>query len=239
MGILRPGGTELTRYALERAGVERGMSLLDIGCGDGTAAAEMQARLGLEVTAIDTDEKAVEQARARGLRAAKGDAAMLEFPSRTFDCVLMECVFSVLERQEESIHEAYCVLKPGGKLIISDVYARQPDMERYQREHVEALKLFYRPRNHDECGTEEHLPSPYCQDGAVVLDGLRELLEGLGLKTALLEDRTEDLKAFVGQAILDCGSLEAYLAREGSWKMCGCSCASPGYFLLIAEKPDA
>ena len=42
------------------------------------------------------------------------DASALEFPSRSFDIVMMECVFSALERQEESIHEAICMLRAWG-----------------------------------------------------------------------------------------------------------------------------
>lgn len=43
-------------------------SVLEVGCGDGELAAELQAR-GFEVTAIDSDPEAVTQARARQVNA--------------------------------------------------------------------------------------------------------------------------------------------------------------------------
>lgn len=239
MGILRPGGVELTRYALTAAKVQPGSALLDVGCGDGTAAAMAQREFGLAVTGVDVEKHGVALAKERGVAAQVMDAAALEFPSRSFDAVMMECVFSVLERQEEAIHEAYCVLRPGGVLILSDLYCRNPDLERWRKDYQAAMALFRRPREHRECGTEEHLPSPFCQDGAVVLDGLQLLLDELELETVLFEDRTEDLKAFAGQAIMDYGSLEALFEAEGGWKPCACGCRNTGYFLLIARKKDA
>lgn len=239
MSLLRPGGLELTRYALEQAGAQPGQELLDVGCGDGTAALFAQEELGLKVTCVDTDEHAVQSAAARGLTARRMDAAALEFPSRSFDLVMMECVFTALDRQEEAIHEAYCMLRPGGCLILSDLYCCAPDLPRWREEYRAAMALFRRPREHEDCGSGDHLPSPFCQDGAVVMEGLYGLLEELELEVALFEDRTADLKAFCGQAILDYGSVEAYFQAQGSWTPCACTTASPGYFLLIARKKDA
>ena len=65
------------------------------------------------------------------------------------------------------------------------------------------------------------------------------LLDELELQVVHFEDRTEDLKAFAAQAILDCGSIENYFAEHGN---CLPDCKLPpdvGYFLLIAEKRNA
>lgn len=237
MSILRPGGLELTRYALEKAGVKPGSELLDVGCGDGSAAAFARDALSLKVTAIDTDEAAVAAAADKGLDARKMDASALDFPSRSFDAVLMECVFTVLDRQEEAFHEAYCMLRPGGALILTDLYRRKPDLDRWHRDYKAAMALFRRPRNHEDCGSGDHLPSPYCQDGALVMDGLYGLLEELDMTAEHFEDRTEDLKAFAGQAILDCGSVEEWFRAHGGPENCPAGLGGDtGYFLLIARK---
>ncbi len=236
MGILRPGGVSLTEYSLKKAGIKKGDKLLDIGCGDGTAAAFAKDKFGIEVTGIDTDKAAVEKANEKGIDAKVMDASMLEYPSYSFDVVSFECVFSVLERQEESIHEAYCVLKPGGAMIISDVYAREADMERFKKEYKEAMALFRRPRQDGDCEKQEVLPSPYCQDGAVVMEGLYHILDELEMELEVIEDHSEELKGFLGQAIMDYGSLDKYFEAEGTWKNCGCKRKDAGYFLVIARK---
>ena len=238
MSILRPGGLELTGYALQQAGVQPGGALLEVGCGDGTAAAYIQREFHQLVTAIDIDEAAVAKAREKGVDARIMDASALEFDVCGFDTVTMECVFTALERQEEAIHEAYCMLKPGGNLILSDLYCRHPDMDRWEQDYWAAMAQFRKPRLHANCGKIEHIPSPYCQDGAVVLKGLTDLLEELELKVALLEDRTRDLQGFAAQAIMECGSLEAWFAEHGSWKPCACAGKDVGYFLLIAHKGE-
>lgn len=239
MSILRPGGLELTRYALNAAHVKPGGALLDVGCGDGTAAAMAREEFGLMVTAIDKDEISVAAAKEKGVNARIMDAAALDFSSRCFDAVMMECVFSALERQEEALHEAYCVLRPGGTLIISDVYCRRPDMERWRQEYSETMARFRLTRREGECENQQTLPPSICQDGALVLDGLQMLLDELELETVLFEDRTEDLKTFLGQAIFDHGSIKAWLQTQGDRACCACTGENTGYFLLIARKKDA
>jgi len=240
MSIYRPGGEELTRHALQLAGLHPGNELLDIGCGDGDAALLAQNEYGLKVTAVDIDKDAVARAASAGVNAREMDASALEFSSRCFDAVMMECVFSCLDRQEESLHEAWCMLRPGGVLMMSDVYCRAPDIERWQKDYREAMALFRRPREEGDCESGEKLPSPYCQDGAIVMDGLYGLLDELDMEVMVFEDRTGDLKAFIGQAIFDCGSLEAWFDSQGGWKNCECTRRGDlGYFLLIARKKNA
>ena len=236
MSVLRPGGVLLTEYALKKINVKEGSRLLDAGCGDGTAAAYAKERFGLDVIAIDTDSQAVEKAKAKGLDARVMDAAFLEFDIRTFDTILMECSFTAMEKQEEAIHEAYCVLKNGGNLIISDLLCRDPDMERWEHDYWSAMAQFRKPRVHENCGKEEHIPSPYMQDGGVVLKGLTDLLEELEMEVVLAEDRSEDLKALAAQAVMDYGSIENWLAAEGTWKPDCDFGRNTGYFLLIAHK---
>ena len=99
MSVLRPGGLDLTRDALKKGGVRPGAALLDVGCGDGEAAFLAQEEFSLCVTAVDTDENAVEKASARGLDAKKMDASALEFPSRSFDCPIIHPGFSKINGQ--------------------------------------------------------------------------------------------------------------------------------------------
>ena len=238
MSTLRPGGCALTEYALKKIDAKPGMKLLDEGCGDGTAAAFAAKEFGLLVTAIDTDKEAVEKAKENGVNASVMDASMLDFDIHEFDIVMMECAFSAFERQEESFHEAYCVLKPGGYLIISDVFCKDPDLERWEHDYWSAMSLWRRPRLHENCGKEEHLPSPYTQDGALVLKGIYDLADELEMEVVLTEDRTEDLKTFAAQAVMDHGSVENWLKSEGTWKPSCEYSGKTGYFLMIIRKKE-
>ena len=60
MSILRPGGLELTRYALEKAGVKPGSELLDVGCGDGSAAAFARDKILPAMADLRADADALE-----------------------------------------------------------------------------------------------------------------------------------------------------------------------------------
>lgn len=123
-GIYRPGGLELTRYALEQIKAVPGTALLDIGCADGAAAQCAQREFELCVTAVDIDSEAVARARATGIDARCADAAALNFPSQTFDIVLMECVLSLVNDKEEALKQISYVLRPSGYLILSDLYQK-------------------------------------------------------------------------------------------------------------------
>ena len=238
MGVLRPCGTELTEYALKLINAKPGQRLLDVGCGDGSASEIAQKLYGQKVVAIDIDKEAVEKAKEKGLDARVMDSSMLDFDVKEFDTVLMECSFSVLERQEESFHEAYCVLKDGGNLIISDVYCRNPDLERWEKEYWEAMVEWRKPRLHENCGKEEHKPSPYTQDGMLVLKGIYDLAEELEMEVAFFEDRTKELQTFAAQAVMDYGSIENWLKAEGTWKPCCGYDKRAGYFLMIIHKKN-
>lgn len=237
MSVYRPGGTELTEYAFASLKIGPRSRVLDIGCGDGTAAAFLKDRLGMDVVAIDIDPAAVKKAKEKGVDARVMDASMLGFDIREFDVVMMECVFTELKRQEEAIHEAYCVLKKGGVLILSDLYCREPDTQRWQEDYRSAMAQFRRPRTEGDCEKEEDIPSPYMQDGGVVLEGLTDLLEELEMEILSVEDRTADLRAFAAQAVMDHGSVQKWFEAEGVWKPCYDVNRNIGYFLMTARKP--
>jgi arsenite methyltransferase len=124
---LRPGGLELTDRLLEAAALPRGAAALDVGCGDGVSVAHLADRhdvraVGLDVSCARVDEAA----RARpDLRFLTGRAQALPFADGSFDAVLCECVLSILRDRRRALHEAVRVLRPGGALLLSDLYVRE------------------------------------------------------------------------------------------------------------------
>jgi 2-polyprenyl-3-methyl-5-hydroxy-6-metoxy-1,4-benzoquinol methylase len=86
----------LTEQRLRRAGVASGMHVLDLGCGVGDVsmiAARLEERYG-RVTAVDTDESALENARHRAQQQGLDNIAFLcndchSFqPDSAFDAVI-------------------------------------------------------------------------------------------------------------------------------------------------------
>lgn len=95
-------------------------TLLDVGCGIGSIALELQKR-GYSVTGVDFSAVAVEKARSRGVSAFLSDVDKdgLKFPERSFDVVwagdVVEHVFDPINLMREVAR----VLKPGGRLLFT------------------------------------------------------------------------------------------------------------------------
>lgn len=110
-GPLHPGGHEATDALLDRATVDAGTRLLDVGCGAGDALALARER-GATAWGIDPDPGAD--------RAIRGDGARLPFDAESVDVVLAECVLC-LTTLDDALAETHRVLAPGGRLALSDV----------------------------------------------------------------------------------------------------------------------
>ena len=111
--------------------LERGSSVLDIGCGTG-ALAICLARKGVHVTGIDVSPSLLVQAsdriRAGGLEALVSlkemGAANLDtaFPAASFDAVVATLVLSELssEEIEYTLEQSKRILRSGGQLLVAD-----------------------------------------------------------------------------------------------------------------------
>ena len=107
---------------------EKGMKILEVGCGPGSFAEDL---VGLDVTCLDPSaemlrvaKKRVDSARkSRGEKPAKYVEAIAEsipLPDDTFDRVF--CLFSFRDFQDKKkgLEEIFRVLKPGGQVVICD-----------------------------------------------------------------------------------------------------------------------
>lgn len=126
---LHPGGAATTRRALEMAGLKGGDHLLDVASGSGASALLAARELGASAVGVeysaDAVREAVGAAAAAGLGGRvsflRGDAEALQVEDSCFDVVLCECSLCTFPDKQRALSELHRVLRPGGRLALSDV----------------------------------------------------------------------------------------------------------------------
>ena len=216
MSVARPGGFEVTDKALEKANYKMGSRILDIGCGEGDTVDYLN-KMGLKAEGIDINLAKIDTAKKTfpGIEVKFGDGTFLDdYMSYTFDGVMMECTLSAMPQPDEALHEAYCVLKKGGRLIITDYYEKDPDPNQVKAVAIEAARQAHLPHNEGDCdgGTPDHF-TDFCFEGAFFKEPLIGFVEEeLGLHVLSFEDAGVELSADEKKRNL-------------------------GYFILVAQKP--
>jgi len=223
---MRPGGLEITKRAFDICVLPEHAKVLDIGCGHGDTTAYLTREYSFDVTGMDISAEAVLDAKEKypELKFMEGSGDFLDFVSRTFDCVLMECSLSLMPNPVEAIHEAFCVLKEGGVLIIHDLYIPDPSEEDF-----DMISQIKKSKAGKEGGCCEKRVSEHTINGALILNGIYAALAELELEVILFEDRKSDLTNFAASLIFENGNMEDYchMKQAGS---------RASYFLLIAKK---
>jgi SAM-dependent methyltransferase len=116
-------------------GVTSGMSVLDLGCGDGTTAIP-SAQLGAEVTGIDISVPLVEAGRRRAqelglenIHFEHGDAMDLgELEDASFDLTMSIFGAMFAPRPFDVAREVTRVTKPGGRIVMGNWIPGDPTM---------------------------------------------------------------------------------------------------------------
>lgn len=125
---IRPGGLTLTREAADRCDLKSGARVLDVGCGTGATVAYLIQERRCRAFGLDRSPVMLQGERAVHARPflIRGDAHCLPVADARLDAVLLECVLSLADRPADVLQECRRVLKSGGWLILSDIYARNP-----------------------------------------------------------------------------------------------------------------
>ncbi|MEV0600398.1 methyltransferase domain-containing protein [Streptomyces sp. NPDC050315] len=126
-----PGGTALTRRLADRLALAPGMRVLDVASGRGTTALLLADAYRVRVDGIDyaPAHTALAQGAAEAAGLADqavfvtGDAEQLPYEDGTFDAVVCECALCTFPDKERAVVEFARVLKPGGRVGITDVTA--------------------------------------------------------------------------------------------------------------------
>lgn len=129
-----PGGTRLTDRLGELLDLHPGMQVLDVAAGRGGSTIHLASTRGCDVLGVDLSAASVEAATAaaaeRGLsgrvRFIHGDAASLPLGTASVDAVICECAFCTFPDKAVAAAELRRVLRPGGRVGVSDLVRRGP-----------------------------------------------------------------------------------------------------------------
>ena len=178
-----PGGLRLTSGLAHLMGIQSSSEVLDAGSGRGASAVHLAQTVGCRVTGVTLEAEGVtagyELAKGRGLEDCvdfvRGDIQQVELQDESFDFVLMECVLSILDRKGPTLSRLRGMLKPGGRVGLSDVTV--------------AGRL---PPELDGV-----LAAVGCIGGALSLGDHRALLEEQGFSVEHTEEREDALSTFL------------------------------------------
>ena len=108
-----------------------GERILDIGCGDGTYDYRIAGR-GARVVGLDIDRRKLSRAARhhirRGVVFLDAHAEAIPVKSGSFDAVVSLCVFEHLPNDDQVLAEAYRILRPDGRLLLTLDSLSRPDV---------------------------------------------------------------------------------------------------------------
>jgi arsenite methyltransferase len=208
--LSHPGGLALTLRSMQLSGLVQGSRILDLGCGAGETLRLLRA-LGFNATGVDP-------------RPGNGDnanricapATALPVSDRSIDGILAECSLSVMEHRQQVLSECARVLVPGGRLIVCDLYARNPAA-------IDQVRALDRS----------------CVAGMIVREELDADLKEHGFTIDVWEDHSQALREFVARFLMHHDSLETLWNCDGTGAKAqqtqnAMRAVRAGYFMLVA-----
>ena len=166
------------------ASIREGETVVDLGAGGGLDVFLASRKVGAHGRAIGIDMTGDMVSLARK-NARKGGYENVEFylaeiehmplPDNSVDCVISNCVLNLCEDKDKALEEVFRILKPGGRLAISDIALK--------KELPEAIK-------------KEVAAWTGCIAGALTIDQNRAALIRAGFTEVDIKDTGSDLNAY-------------------------------------------
>lgn len=220
----RPGGLALTERLLVHCSLPEQALIVDIGCGSAATVRFLSATCNYRVVGIDASVRSLKMVnRQEGQPAlACGLGHFLPFPGGRVDAVVIECSASIMGDFQALFKEFSRILKPGGYLLVSDLYTR----DSHGTQTLRDLK--------GEC---------YLKHISMQAE-IAEVLKQNGFEIRLWEDHSDQLKGYTLQwAMTFCSLGGSKLPQKDSASQpdaldlhLAVSKARLGYYLLVAEK---
>jgi ubiquinone/menaquinone biosynthesis C-methylase UbiE len=218
---LRPGGFDLTERLLTLCELSADSQIVDVGCGTGGTVEYLLDAGFAHAIGIDRSELLLQTGICRrpSLSLACAWSKSLPIASGQVDAVFSECSLSAMFDLDGSLTEFRRILRSGGQLALSDIYARNAE----GLPALHALPL--------SCGLRK----------AMTREQLTENLQAHGFETIVWEDHSEMLKQLIGQMIFAHGSMREFWSRsepeaDPMEHQAAVSKAKLGYHLLVARK---
>jgi 27-O-demethylrifamycin SV methyltransferase len=143
----------LTRQMLDRAKLEAGDRVLDVGCGTGRQACDLAEAFGVSVLGITTSSSGVDAAtdlaRERGTvgaRFEKRDGTANGLTTGSYDVVWVLESSHLMRDRRALLSECVRVLAPGGRVVLCDIIRRRdiPFLEvRERRDDLATLRAAF------------------------------------------------------------------------------------------------
>jgi len=165
--------------AIHFADAQPGEICVDLGSGRGNDVIRLADQVGEEgfVYGIDIAEGMITKAQSNlakfevtNARILKSDLEKLPLDTQTVNLVISNCTINHAKDKKAVWSEVYRILKPGGRFVVSDIYAGAPIEEEYSNDPVAVSE---------------------CWAGAVTRAEFFEMLEAAGFVDICILEETE------------------------------------------------
>lgn len=183
------------------AHLKPGEVVVDLGCGGGIDVLLASLRVGPtgKAIGIDMTPDMTERAQRNAVQFGKGTAPdnvafhlaridNLPLPDRSVDCLISNCVINLTTDKPAVFREMFRVLKPGGRVSVSDIALKQPLPP--------------------EVG-QDLLAYVGCIAGAILIEDYERMLREAGFAAVQIVDTKKDLNAYAQVGSNGCCSASA------------------------------
>jgi ubiquinone/menaquinone biosynthesis C-methylase UbiE len=161
-----------------------GETVVDLGCGGGLDVLLAAPKVGPAGRAIGIDmtPDMIDRARRNAARQGLTNVAFhlatidaLPLPSASVDCLISNCVINLAPDKRAVFREMFRVLKPGGRVAVSDIALKKPLPDELARDVMAYVG---------------------CIAGAILITEYEQWLKAAGFRTVQVVDTRKDLNAY-------------------------------------------